>query len=169
MSAPDYVDCLMSWTQGMLDNEEIFPSKVGECHQIKAVLIQVARLILRLCLSLPFPILAPAGVPFPDTFQATVKSILRRLFRVYAHIYNHHFAQICALSLEGGCYSLGASLCSTASRLILLVLLNDHIAAHLNTSYRHFLLFINEFHLVDPKELAPLAELNEAILDENGN
>jgi hypothetical protein len=38
--------------------------------------------------------------------------------------------------------------------------------AHLNTSYRHFLLFINEFHLVDTKELAPLAELNEAILDE---
>lgn len=40
-------------------------------------------------------------------------------------------------------------------------------AAHLNTSYRHFLLFINEFQLVDAKELAPLAELNEAILDEN--
>lgn len=30
MSAADYIDCLMTWTQGMLDNEEIFPSKVGE-------------------------------------------------------------------------------------------------------------------------------------------
>lgn len=30
MSAPDYVECLMTWTQNMLDNEEIFPSKVGE-------------------------------------------------------------------------------------------------------------------------------------------
>lgn len=81
------------------------------------------------------------GVPFPDNFQATIKSILRRLFRVYAHIYNHHFAQICALSLE----------------------------AHLNTSYRHFLLFIREFNLVEQKELAPLAELNEAILDEGAS
>lgn len=71
MSAPDYIDCLMTWTQAMLDNEEIFPSKVG--------------------------------VSFPANFQARVKSILRRLFRVYAHIYNHHFAQICALSLEGKC------------------------------------------------------------------
>lgn len=69
MSAPDYIDCLMTWTQGMLDDEAVFPSKVG--------------------------------VPFPANFQQTVKSILRRLFRVYAHVYNHHFAQICALSLEG--------------------------------------------------------------------
>lgn len=36
--------------------------------------------------------------------------------------------------------------------------------AHLNTSYRHFLLFVTEFHLIDSKELVPLAELNEAIL-----
>lgn len=106
LCAPDYVDCLMGWTQAMLDDQNIFPSKVG--------------------------------VPFPPNFQATVKSILRRLFRVYAHIYNHHFAHICALSVE----------------------------AHLNTSYRHFLLFVTEFDIVDPKELAPLVELNEAILEE---
>ncbi|GAA5876725.1 hypothetical protein JCM8547_002028 [Rhodosporidiobolus lusitaniae] len=104
MSAPEYVDHLMTWVQGMLDDEAIFPSKMG--------------------------------VPFPKTFQATVKSIVRRLFRVYAHLYNHHFAQICALSLE----------------------------AHLNTSFRHFLLFVTEFNLVEKKELAPLAELNESIL-----
>lgn len=79
-----------------------------------------------------------SGVPFPPNFKSTVKSILRRLFRVYAHIYNHHFAHVCALSVE----------------------------AHLNTSYRHFLLFVTEFDLVDPKELAPLVELNEAILEE---
>lgn len=37
MSAPDYVDCLMTWTQGILDNEDVFPSKVGE---YKAALCQ---------------------------------------------------------------------------------------------------------------------------------
>jgi len=42
-----------------------------------------------------------AGVPFPKNFNSTVKSIVRRLFRVYAHLYNHHFAILCALSIEG--------------------------------------------------------------------
>lgn len=107
LSAPEYVDQLMNWVQGMLDDEAIFPSKIG--------------------------------VPFPKNFQATIKSIVRRLFRVYAHLYNHHFAQLCALSIE----------------------------AHINTSYRHFLLFVTEFDLIDPKELAPLAELNETILKES--
>jgi hypothetical protein len=31
----------------------------------------------------------------------TAKTILRRLFRVYAHIYHQHFDQICALGIEG--------------------------------------------------------------------
>lgn len=93
MCAPDYVDCLMTWTQGMLDNEEVFPSKVGEYAIVERK--KTVNMITTLLLILS------TGVPFPDNFQATVKSILRRLFRVYAHIYNHHFAQICALSLEG--------------------------------------------------------------------
>ena len=83
----EYVDALMNWVQGMLDDEKIFPSKIG--------------------------------VPFPPNFLATIKSIVRRLFRVYAHLYNHHFAQLCALSIE----------------------------AHINTSYRHFLLLVNEVGL----------------------
>jgi MOB kinase activator 1 len=41
------------------------------------------------------------GVKFPPTFMATAKTILRRLFRVYAHIYHSHFDQICALGIEG--------------------------------------------------------------------
>lgn len=38
------------------------------------------------------------------------------------------------------------------------------LTAHINTSYRHFLLFVNEFQLIEKKELAPLSELNEGIL-----
>ncbi|EUC53889.1 DNA polymerase, partial [Rhizoctonia solani AG-3 Rhs1AP] len=107
LSAPDYVDALMNWVQSLLDDEKVFPNKIG--------------------------------VPFPRNFQATVKTIVRRLFRVYAHLYSHHFEQISALGIE----------------------------AHLNTSYRHFFLFINEFDLVDKKELVPLDELNDAILAED--
>ena len=29
LPAPEYVDALMNWAQGLLDNEEIFPSEMG--------------------------------------------------------------------------------------------------------------------------------------------
>lgn len=31
LHAPEYVDALMNWAQGLLDNEEIFPSEMGAC------------------------------------------------------------------------------------------------------------------------------------------
>lgn len=65
----DYVNSCLDWVQGQLDDENIFPSKIG--------------------------------VPFPRDFLATVKAILKRLFRIYAHLYNHHFPVLCALSIEG--------------------------------------------------------------------
>jgi hypothetical protein len=46
------------------------------------------------------------GVSFPRTFKDTVRTIVRRLFRVYAHIYSNHFDQICALGIEGAFYSI---------------------------------------------------------------
>ena len=30
LAAPEYVDALMNWAQGLLDNEEVFPNKIGE-------------------------------------------------------------------------------------------------------------------------------------------
>lgn len=104
LSAPDYIECLLNWTQAQIDDETLFP--------------------------------VTPGASFPPNFVDRVKAILRRLFRIYAHIYNHHFTQMCALHLE----------------------------MHLNTSYRHFLLFVTEFSLVDPKDMVPMAELNDAIL-----
>ena len=58
-SAPKYIDYLMTWVQDRLDDETLFPSKIG--------------------------------VKFLPHFQASVKTILKRLFRVYAHIYHQHF------------------------------------------------------------------------------
>ena len=71
------------------------------------------------------------GVPFPKNFFNMIKVIFKRLFRVYAHIYYTHFPQIVML----GCQY------------------------HLNTYFKHFIFFIDRFNLVEPKELAPLAEL----------
>ncbi|GMQ07439.1 hypothetical protein CsSME_00051621 [Camellia sinensis var. sinensis] len=50
---------------------------------------------------------------FPPNFQDVVKTIFKRLFRVYAHIYHTHFEKIVSLKKE----------------------------AHLNTCFKHFVLF----------------------------
>lgn len=60
------------------------------------------------------------GAAFAKDFTSTVKAILRRLFRVYAHIYHSHFRQMVRLELE----------------------------PHLNTCFKHFVLFTKVSRLV---------------------
>ncbi|KAE8670868.1 MOB kinase activator-like 1A [Hibiscus syriacus] len=62
VSAPKYVEYLMDWIETQLDDESIFPQKLG--------------------------------APFPPNFKDVVKTIFKRLFRVYAHIYHSHFQKI---------------------------------------------------------------------------
>ncbi|VDP53166.1 unnamed protein product, partial [Schistosoma mattheei] len=69
--------------------------------------------------------------PFPRDFLNVVKVILKRLFRVYAHIYYQHFSEVRDLQEE----------------------------AHLNTSFKHFIYFVLEFNLVQKRELVPLQHL----------
>lgn len=107
MSAPEYVEQLMNWVQGFIDDETIFPTQ--------------------------------SGVPFSKYSPHVFRNILKRLFRVYAHIYCHHFDQITELGLQ----------------------------PHLNTSLKHFVLFCNQFSLVDQKEFAPLQELITILLDDS--
>ncbi|KAK6152006.1 hypothetical protein DH2020_014641 [Rehmannia glutinosa] len=104
VSAPKYVEYLMDWIEAQLDDESIFPQKLG--------------------------------VLFPPNFLDVVKTISKRLFRVYAHIYHSHFQKIVSLKEE----------------------------AHLNTCFKHFVLFAWEFCLIDKGELAPLYEIVESIL-----
>lgn len=71
------------------------------------------------------------GVAFPRDFQERVRNIFKRLFRVYGHIYHSHLDAVVALEIE----------------------------PHLNTCFRHFMLFVREFKLVDKKELEVVKEL----------
>ncbi|XP_059015309.1 MOB kinase activator 3A isoform X1 [Mustela lutreola] len=71
------------------------------------------------------------GTPFPKNFLQAVKKILSRLFRVFVHVYIHHFDRIAQLGSE----------------------------AHVNTCYKHFYYFVREFGLIDTKELEPLKEM----------
>jgi len=104
VSAPEYVDLLMSWVEQQLNDEHIFPLQLG--------------------------------TPFPKNFQQIVKVIFKRLFRVYAHIYHSHFQKIVGLGAE----------------------------AHLNTCFKHFIYFVYEFKLIDPKELEPLKDLIDTLM-----
>ncbi|KAG7008385.1 maintenance of ploidy protein mob1 [Physcia stellaris] len=105
MPAPEYVEHLMAWVQGNVDNESMFPSRIG--------------------------------VPFPKTFPTLIRQIFKRLYRVYAHIYCHHYPVIVQLGLE----------------------------PHLNTSFKHYVLFIDEHSLASGKDFwGPLGDLVDSML-----
>lgn len=67
-------------------------------------------------------------VPFPKNYLSVVKKIMSRLYRVFVHVYIHHFDRLVEISAE----------------------------AHVNICYKHFYYFVTYFDLIDPKELAPL-------------
>ncbi|KAJ2898732.1 putative maintenance of ploidy protein mob1 [Zalerion maritima] len=105
MPAPAYIEQLMSWVQGNIDNESVLPSRIG--------------------------------VPFPKTFPALVRQIFKRMYRVYAHIYCHHYPVIRELGLE----------------------------PHLNTSFKQYVLFIDEHNLATGKDFwGPLGDLVDSML-----
>ena len=121
MSAPQYVEHLMAWVQSNIDNEQMFPSRIGTCCVVDNY--------LRSSLS--------SGVPFPKAFPSLVRQIFKRLYRVYAHIYCHHYPTIVQLGLE----------------------------PHLNTSFKHYVLFIDEHSLASGKDFwGPLGDLVDSML-----
>jgi len=76
-----------------------------------------------------------SDVPFPKTFHSQCKKILARLFRVFVHVYIHHFDRLVAIGAE----------------------------AHVNTCYKHFYYFVCHFDLVSECELEPLKEMTSHI------
>lgn len=132
MPAPEYIEHLMTWVQGNIDNEQTFPSRIGESVRpsvsFKSELVLVQMLII-----------LRVGVPFPKHFGQTVRQIFKRLYRVYAHIYCHHYPVIVHLGLE----------------------------PHLNTSFKHYVLFIDEHGLekgAGKDFWGPLGDLVESML-----
>lgn len=82
---------------------------------------------------------AKVGGTFPNKFiEKYVIPMLRRLFRVYAHIYCHHFNEILELNLQ----------------------------TVLNTSFKHFCLFAEEFQLLRSSDYGPLLELVVELKDQ---
>lgn len=78
----------------------------------------------------------PREAAFPSDFENhTIKTIFKRMFRVYAHIYHGHLAQIEQMNEQ----------------------------KHLNTCFKHFWYFCKEFDLVDAQEQRPLAHIIEQL------
>ncbi|SMN18564.1 similar to Saccharomyces cerevisiae YFL034C-B MOB2 Activator of Cbk1p kinase [Maudiozyma saulgeensis] len=73
------------------------------------------------------------NIPFPQEFLRDVQRIMIQMFRIFAHIYHHHFDKIVHLSLE----------------------------AHWNSFFAHFISFSKEFTIIDRKEMTPLILLIE--------
>eukprot|EP00112_Aurelia_sp_Birch-Aquarium-sp1_P012998 Seg2738.1 transcript_id=Seg2738.1/GoldUCD/mRNA.D3Y31 product="MOB kinase activator-like 3" protein_id=Seg2738.1/GoldUCD/D3Y31 len=103
VSARQYVQLLMDWTDNIINDEEIFPHDTT--------------------------------IPFPKNFQPIVKKIFTRLFRVFVHVYIHHFDKIVQLEAE----------------------------PHVNQCYKHFYYFTSEFQLIEKRELEPLKEMTSRI------
>merc|ERR1719322_1563401 len=76
------------------------------------------------------------GSSFPNHFLHVVKLIIKRIFRIYAHIYHHHFSDLQSLEAE----------------------------AHLNAAFKYFIYFTREFSLISDQEMIPLQELVSCIL-----
>lgn len=83
------------------------------------------------------PKIFPKSGEYPSKFIATVKQIFKRLFRVYAHLYYHHFEYVCTIGAD----------------------------AHVNTCFKHFILFAEYYSLIPEKELAPLGDLIRNLLN----
>ena len=71
------------------------------------------------------------GYEFPIDFIHIVRRIFRTYFAILAHIYHHHFHDIRALDLHDG----------------------------LNSLFLHFVYFVQEFALIEPKEMQCVDEL----------
>jgi MOB kinase activator 1 len=78
---------------------------------------------------------------FPRNFLSVVKNIYKRLFRLYAHIYCSHSEKF---------RSIGAN-------------------AHLNTCFKHFIYFSEEFSLIEKADLAPLEKLIVKLKENDSN
>ncbi|KIH65519.1 Mob1/phocein family protein [Ancylostoma duodenale] len=68
------------------------------------------------------------GRSFPRNFIEVCEGIMRRLFRVYAHVYASHATRFSELNAT----------------------------PHLNTSFKQFILFARQFQLIPTRELEPL-------------
>ncbi|KAG7394867.1 hypothetical protein PHYBOEH_004520 [Phytophthora boehmeriae] len=108
LPASEYVSRLLEWVEQQLDDSQLFPEVYSES----------------------------TGDDSNPKFMATARNILKRLFRVYAHMYHNHLQNYVAL----------------------------HAETHLNFCFKRFVLFVRHFELIEQKELNALRKLIQTLL-----
>jgi len=76
-----------------------------------------------------------ADVKFPKNFLPIIKTVFKRLFRVFAHIYHHHFEDLEKIKAT----------------------------TQFNEYFKHYYLFVQEFHLIAANDLKPMHAIIEKI------
>ncbi|KAF9013194.1 Mob1/phocein, partial [Cyathus striatus] len=109
LPAPTYIDYVMSSIQNLVEDENTFPTKTSKS----------------LLHSFTLPLIKFADHPFQQSFPATVRTMYRQLFRVFAHIYHAHYKEILNLRSE----------------------------PHFNSLFAHFLAFGREYQLLEDKDI----------------
>lgn len=122
LPAPQYIDYMATSIENMLNDETIFPTKGG---MMAIDVLWITSLMLYI-----------TGREFPREFSTIVKRIFGQLFRLFAHIYHHHYDKILSLNEE----------------------------PHFNSLFAHFISFAREFGLLDKKEIQPLQELVDIMI-----
>lgn len=80
-----------------------------------------------------------AGHEYPAHFKEGMRQMHKRFFRIYAHVYMHHFKHWRSYEAE----------------------------PHLNACYKHWFFFCREFNLMDEEDMRPLAHLNKHIVEKH--
>ena len=100
LPAPQYITLLMDWVESQINNENLFPVKVGKSVLLVLFIctygIQANGQTRIKCNSQCIYFIL-AGVPFPKNYLSSVKKILTRLHRVFVHVYIHHFDKLVGL------------------------------------------------------------------------
>ena len=158
VSAPVYVDSLLDWIEDQMGDEAIFPSPETIADAAAAALSASPSSAAASSSAAPgapdadsatktdadasvhsgsdLSAVTAASAAFPPNFKGVVRKIFSRLFRVYGHIYHSHLPHIVLLDQE----------------------------RHLNSLFLHLIYFIQEFDLIDKKELEPLAEVIDRLM-----
>ena len=94
--------------------------------------------------------------------QPVCKKILTRLYRVFVHVYVHHFDRMMVIGNEkiGGFVDFFQK--STSFSYF------SGAEPHVNTCYKHFYYFVTEFNLMNDKEFEPLKEMTKKICTDLG-
>ncbi|KAL9642180.1 hypothetical protein ABK040_007183 [Willaertia magna] len=74
--------------------------------------------------------LFPTGGEFPKDFKDIVKEMFKKIFRIYAHVFHHHYQEVLQLKMEN----------------------------NFQFAFKHFIFFAMEFRLLKEKELSPMQD-----------